>query len=122
MKNEGGTMEANDKMGLSDDGRTTKDGGETLRLRFVVRNEALQDLTVDEMTTLEDLVYGESTRLRAERALFARFLVDHGGAILSTAQAQKQIGALQVREMGELRKRFGEALRDALVPPASGSG
>jgi hypothetical protein len=82
-------------------------------------------LKVDlERLTLDDVIALEEGQLKTSqmRDLLARFVVDSGGNYLPEAEAQKQLGRLNVAQVKQVAEAFAEQLReqqDTAVPPAS---
>ncbi len=92
----------------------------TITLRFRVTKERMEELPLDSAIALEDMQLGENVHLRTMRDLFAHFLTAEDGAYLPDAEAQRRLGKLRINELKEVGKQFSDAVKEGVIPPASG--
>ncbi len=95
-------------------------GEQQLTLRFRVTKERMEELPLDSAIALEDMQLGENVHLRTMRDLFAHFLTAEDGAYLPDAEAQRCLGKLRINELKEVGKQFSDAVKEGVIPPASG--
>ncbi len=89
-------------------------------IRFHVTKEGIQNLTVEEFEAIEMATDGDLKVYRVRPAL-ARFVVDENGEPVPHQVAMQRLGQLSLRDMENVIREFGEAIRMAAVPKESGS-
>ena len=94
-------------------------------MKFRVNKARIEEAEIDQLVTLEDMMHGEETTIRGLRDLLAHFLVGEiegpdCGEYLPQAAARKAIGKLKTKDLKDVASEFTAALRDDVLPPASG--
>ena len=74
-----------------------------------------------ETVTFDELLALMDKKLSVCRAVMIRSLLDETGAPVPEAEAMQRVGKLSLTQLGPAINALADALRDALLPPASGN-
>ncbi len=89
-------------------------------MKFVVKQERIEDMEWDQAIALEEMATGERVSLRALKEVLATFLVDDEGKYLDAKIAQAKLGKLKVGEIRAIGDQFAGEVKNTIIPPANG--